>query len=200
MLLKRLAVAYANPARRENSKDALPDLNLTPVLIRCRDWREHIQRPILALLQKITEITGQASLTGLSDALIPLLKKGRILLLVDGLDEIHNDAHRSTFVEHLEAFLGEYKLIHFVVTSREAGFSLVAPCLARFCERWRVAPLEEDAITALCGHWQMLMTGDSPKAVAEGRELARLILQNSSLRLLAENPLLLTMPGRRPAC
>jgi hypothetical protein len=125
LLLKRLAVAYANPTRRQNSEDALPDFDLTPVLIRCREWRDYIRRPILTLLQNIAVIAGQPSLAGLSEALIPLLKKGRILLLVDGLDEIHNDADRSTFVDHLEAFLDEYKLIHLVVTSREAGFSLV---------------------------------------------------------------------------
>ena len=62
-------------------------------------------------------------------------KKGSVLLLIDGLDEIHDDALRSTFVEHLEAFLEDYKLTRLVVTSREAGFSLVAPCLARFCQR-----------------------------------------------------------------
>ena len=193
LLLKRLTVAYADPSRREVSSDSLPDLDLMPVLIRCREWRDHIRLPILTLLQNIATITGQLSLAGLSDALISQLKRGRVLLLVDGLDEIHNDADRSTFVEHLEAFLGEYKLVRLVVTSREAGFSLVAPCLARFCERWRVAPLEEDAVTALCGHWQRLMSGESPKAAAEGRELARSLLENNSLRRLAENPLLLTM-------
>src|SRR4051794_39197013 len=91
-------------------------------------------------------------LAGLGDALIPQLQAGRVLLLVDGLDEIHEDADRSTFVEHLEAFLGQYPNIRLVVTSREAGFSLVAPCLTRFCERWRVAPLTEAAITTLCDH------------------------------------------------
>jgi hypothetical protein len=33
MLLKRLAVAYANPARRIGSDDELPDIKLMPVLI-----------------------------------------------------------------------------------------------------------------------------------------------------------------------
>jgi len=193
LLLKRLAVAYADPARRQASTDALPRLDTTPVLIRCREWREHIHRPISTLLQNIPAITGQASLAGLSDALIPLLKKGRILLLVDGLDEIHDDALRSTFVEHLEAFLQEYKLTRLVVTSREAGFTLVAPTLARFCERWRVAPLQADAITLLCNYWHLLMKGDSPEAQAEGHEVAQHLLRNASLLRLAENPLLLTM-------
>lgn len=193
LLLKRLAVAYADPNRRRASEDALPDHNVMPVLIRCREWRDYIHHPILTILQKLPDITGDIRLNGLSDALLPLFKKGRILLLVDGLDEIHNDAHRTIFVEHLETFLTEYKLTHLIITSREAGFSLIAPCIARFCERWRVAPLEEDAIVALCDHWQRLMAGDSPQAQAEGHEVAKHLLRNASLRRLAENPLLLTM-------
>jgi hypothetical protein len=193
VLLKRLAVAYADPKRLQSSNDALPDLNLVPVLIRCREWREYITRPIPVLLQNIAAITGQAGLTGLYDALIPLLKKGQILLLIDGLDEIHDDADRSTFVDHLEAFLAEFNNIYLVVTSREAGFSLVAPSLARFCQRWRVAPLQPDAITALCNHWHLLMTGGSPDALNDANEVAERILDTEALRRLAEVPLLLTM-------
>lgn len=193
LLLKRLAVAYADPERRESSSDALPNLKLIPVLIRCREWREHIHRPILTLLRNLPDITGHTSLAGLVDVLIPLLKRGRVLLLIDGLDEIHDDAVRTIFVEHLERFLADYPKIRLVVTSREAGFNLVAPVLARFCDRWRVAPLEEPAITALCDHWHSLMSGESPEAKAESREVSEYLLKNSSLRRLAENPLLLTM-------
>ena len=143
------------------------------MLIRCREWRECIASPILTLLANISSITGQPSLVGFSDALLPLLRNGRVMLLVDGLDEIHDDGLRTIFVDHLEAFLTDYPRIRLVVTSREAGFSLVAPCLARFCARWHVAPLEPEAITALCDHWHVLMKGDSPEAHAEGREAAK---------------------------
>jgi hypothetical protein len=193
LLLKRLAVAYADPMRRNASTDELPDLQLLPVLIRCREWRDHIQLPILTLLKNIGDITGQPELTGLSAALVPLLKKGQVLLLVDGLDEIHNNADRTTFVDHLESFLDQYKQTRIVVTSREAGFNLVAPTLSRFCERWRLAPLAADAIELLCGHWHLLMAGDTPTAIAEGKEVAGTLIRNGSLRRLAENPLLLTM-------
>jgi len=193
LLLKRLAVAYADPPRRQASVDGLPNLELTPVLIRCREWREHIHRPILTLLNSISDITGQASLSGLSEALVPLFKKGRVLLLVDGLDEIHDDALRTTFVDHLESFLDDHKLTRLVITSREAGFSLVAPTLARFCERWRLAPLDSNAIAALCELWHRLMIGESPEAKAEAERVANTLLNNESLRRLAENPLLLTM-------
>jgi hypothetical protein len=193
LLLKRLAVAYAEPSRRTASTDELPDLKLLPVLIRCREWRDYIQQPIPTLLKKIGDITGQSNLVGLSDALVPFLKKGQVLLLVDGLDEIHSDADRTTFVDHLESFLEEYKQIRIVVTSREAGFNLVAPSLSRFCERWRVAPLADEAVGLLCGHWHRLMTGDTPAAIAEGQEVTQTLLRSGALRRLAENPLLLTM-------
>ena len=42
LLLKRLAVAYGDRDRRRASEDALPGFDLTPVLIRCREWREYI--------------------------------------------------------------------------------------------------------------------------------------------------------------
>jgi hypothetical protein len=113
--------------------------------------------------------------------------------MIDGLDEIHNDAERSVFVENVEKFIEEYPGIRMVVTSREAGFDLVAPTISRFSERWRIDPLEDVAIESLCMHWHKLMAGDSPGAVSEGASVASAIVGNSSLRRLAENPLLLTM-------
>lgn len=193
LLLKRLAVAYADSERRSASCDFLPDMELIPVLIRCREWRDYVKQPIQTLLNKFNEITGQNNLIGFFDSLVPFLKKGQVLLLVDGLDEIHNDADRSIFVDNLESFLSEYKNIRLVITSREAGFSLVAPSISRFCKRWRIAPLEQDAIVLLCDYWHRLMSGDTPTSIAEGKEVAQALLKNESLRRLAENPLLLTM-------
>lgn len=193
ILLKRLAVAYADPARRRSSDDELSELDITPVLIRCREWREHIHRPIATLLRDIPTITGQTSLSDIDAALMPLFETGRALLLVDGLDEIHDDGLRSTLVENLEAFLDQYKTTRLLVTSREAGFGLVAPCLARFCERWRIAPLQPEAISSLCDHWHLLMKGDTPDSRLEGQKVAEHLVTNPALLRLAENPLLLTM-------
>jgi hypothetical protein len=193
LLLKRLAVAYADPMRRQASEDGLPELDLTPVLIRCREWREHIHRPIPSLLERLPDIMDYPELAGLSEALNPLFRKGTALLLVDGLDEIHDDAQRITFVENLERFIDEHQQVRVVVTSREAAFSLVAPSIARFCDRWRVAPFEDDAIRSLCAHWHEVMTGDSPESRAEAKSVAETLLGSPSLLRLAENPLLLTM-------
>jgi hypothetical protein len=193
LLLKRLAVAYASPDRRSKSDDNLPDIDVMPVLIRCREWRDHIKLPIATLLKSLPDITGQPDLVGLNTALIALFKKGKVLLLVDGLDEIHDDADRTIFVEHLRAFLDQYPKTKLVVTSREAGFNLVAPYLASYCEQWRVAPLSSEAIQLLCGHWHKLMVGNSPEALEEASSVSKMITSSDALRRLAENPLLLTM-------
>ena len=78
LLLKRLAVAYADPGRRRASEDALPELDLTPVLIRCREWREHIHRPILTLLRDIPDITGHAALSWSQRRPAPTFQKQRL--------------------------------------------------------------------------------------------------------------------------
>ncbi len=193
LLLKRLAVAYAEKNRMSLSDDQLPNFDLLPLLIRCREWRDHIRKPIASLLESLPEITGQPKLRGLSSALQPLLKAGRVLLLIDGLDEIHDDADRTIFVENLERFLADYSKIRLVVSSREAGFSLVAPCLMRFCERWRIAPLSEEAISTLSSYWHELMGGAVQATGEEARLVTETLLRNPALRRLAENPLLLTM-------
>lgn len=193
LLLKRLAVAYASPDRRLKSDDDLPDIGLVPVLIKCREWRDYIKLPIATLLKSISDITGQPDLVGLHTALMPLFKKGKVLLLVDGLDEIHDDSDRTIFVENLRSFIDQYSKNKLVVTSREAGFSLVAPYLATYCEQWRVAPLSSIAISSLCSHWHKLMAGNSSEALSEADSLSKLLTSNMGLKRLAENPLLLTM-------
>lgn len=193
LLLKRLAVAYSSEERRLRSNDLLPKEDLTPVLIRCREWRDHIKLPIMTLLKKLGDVTGYSSLAGLGKALVPLLKEGKILLLVDGLDEIHDNADRTIFVENLRRFLDTYKEIRIVVTSREAGFSLVAPCLMEYCELWRVAPLSKYAIELLCQYWHQLMVANVQVGMKEAAALSEQLTGTESLRRLAENPLLLTM-------
>jgi hypothetical protein len=193
MLLKRLAVAYADPTRREASEDELPDLDILPVLIRCREWRDVIAKPIPVLLESLPDVTGQKSIEGIHEEILSLAAEGKVLLLIDGLDEIHSDADRAAFVANLEMFLNDYPKVRLVVTSREAGFALVAPTIARFCARWGIAPLGEEAIRLLSRYWHRLMVGISAASDVEAEAVADRIIGYPALRRLAENPLLLTM-------
>lgn len=193
LLSKRVAVAYASDHRLNLVDDNLPDLPLTPVLIRCREWKDRIRQPIAEIIRQIPEFYGERDIGDLFSALLPELDQGNVVLIIDGLDEIHDDAARTTFVENVERFLLKFEKTRVLITSREAGFDLVAPCLVRFCERWRVDPLSDEAISLLSNHWHTLMLGNRPEATAEAEQVAENILGQSALRKLAENPLLLTM-------
>lgn len=162
-------------------------------MIRCREWKDHIRQPFPTLLRSIAHITGEPRIDGLMEALEKPLKGGKVLLLVDGLDEIHDDGDRTVFVENLEKFLSSYPKIRLMVTSREAGFDLVAPCLVRFCSKFKIAPLNVEAIRSLSDHWHRLMSGGTNEAEAEAQSVADALIGNEALRRLAENPLLLTM-------
>lgn len=193
LLLKRLAAAYSSPNRITLSNDNLPDLDVLPILIRCREWREKIKLPLTKVLENIPDNIGNDELSGFGDAIKPLLKEGKILLLIDGLDEIHVDSDREIFVENLQKFIEKHPKIKTVTTSREAGFNLVAPCLSQFCSKWRISPLQESEIYQLCDYWHKLMMGETLEAKAEGRQLADRLTSSPSVSRLAENPLLLTM-------
>ena len=85
-LLKRLAVAYADPERRLASQDNLPERDWLPLFVRCRDLRERAGEPIRELL---CDLGRQAEMNDdLADAfreqVDDALNAGRALLLVDG--------------------------------------------------------------------------------------------------------------------
>lgn len=193
ILLKRLAVAYASASRRRESDDNLPDIDLLPLVIRCREWKDHIRQPIIDMVEKVAAISGETKLVDLAEAFSDSLEQGNVLILVDGLDEIHNASDRAAFVENLERFVSSHPDIRLVVTSRRAGFDLVAPALSRICEKFTVAPLKGETIKALCHNWHVLMDGKSKASEEEARDVAEKLLETPALRRLSENPLLLTM-------
>ena len=193
-LVKRLAVAYASRARRTELADALPDRDWLPLVIRCRELRDRARRPILELVDDLASRAGMSreEATLFRDGLHEALRTGRALLLVDGLDEIAEEGARKTFAEHLRSFLAEFPQAALVVTSREAGFRLVAGVVAGACTQARLAPFDKTDVERLCEQWHVEVVADTPKVRADARALAKTIWANERIRTLAENPLLLT--------
>lgn len=120
------------------------------------------------------------------------LLAGRVLLLVDGIDEISDAGDRAAFVCMLRAALLAYPDIAIVISSREAGFRQVAAHLATVCTRVRLARFDAEDITRLTIAWFRLVSGDSEEVRAEAEKLAADIVHNDRILRLASNPLLLT--------
>ncbi|MCI8459035.1 MAG: NACHT domain-containing protein [Clostridia bacterium] len=192
-LIRRIALAYAFPERRKQVDDGLPDREFFPVYIRCRDLGNDAQKSIQEI---IGEIVNRAEITQHAHAFKLLtddaLQAGRVLLLIDGLDEISNEQHRISFVDKLRTFTATYPSVHLIVTSREAGFRSVAGTLTSYCMQYIIAPLRQKEISGLCLKWHEAILGRSRATEIEANKVCKVILEDKRIVALAENPLLLT--------
>lgn len=193
-LLKRLATAYAFPERREEISDELPEREWLPLFLRCRELRERAGQPISDLLKIIPAQTNmpEGESEVFNQHVSSALRAGKVLLLVDGLDEISDEQARKSFANNLRTFLAVYPQIGMVITSREAGYRLVAGVIADACEHAKLAPLNAEDVAWLCEQWHVQVIKDTPQVRSEAIQLAKDIWQNTRIRALAENPLLLT--------
>jgi hypothetical protein len=192
-LLKRLAVAYAAPGRRTAGKDQLPARDWFPIVIRCRHLGTDVSRPLLAGIENLAERAEMPELGQVfREGVMHELRAGRVLLLVDGLDEIASPADRSAFVSQLRTFLGTYPTASLIVTSREYGFRVVASAVASVCTTYRVAELSDDDVRTMTMAWHREIVGPSVAVRRSAAALADSILKTDRVRRLAVNPLLLT--------
>jgi NACHT domain/Restriction endonuclease len=193
-LLKRLATAYAFPERQAEVDDNLPEEEWLPLFLRCRELRDRTAHPIVKILEDIPAQLGmpEPEVPGFKRVLHEALRTGKVLLLVDGLDEISDEADRKNFANNLRRLLVFYPQIKMVVTSRPAGFRIVAGVIADVCHQADLSPLNEDDITALCLHWHIEVYQDTPQVREEADSLADDIIFTHSIFSLAQNPLLLT--------
>jgi len=192
-LIKRLAVAYADPTRRGQVADDLPQVEWLPLFFRCRELRGLARGSFAELLESLSQREPVRQHAMVFRAYVDrALLVGRVLLLVDGLDEISDPGDRAAFVCTLRTALQAYPDIAMVVTSREAGFRHVAAHLAPICIQATLSPFDEDDISRLSVAWHREVVGDTEKVRADAEELAATIMKNDRIQRLAVNPLLLT--------
>jgi energy-coupling factor transporter ATP-binding protein EcfA2 len=192
-LLKRLAVAYTDAERQRQITDDLPQCNWLPLFIRCRELRDLSRASFAQLIDAISdhEHVGQHA-AALRAHIDRALFAGRVLLLIDGLDEISNPGDRAAFVCTLRTTLQAYPGNAIVVTSREAGFRHVAAHSSPLCALATLSPFDADDIRRLTVAWHREVIGESDKVRIEAEQLAATIVRNDRIRRLAVNPLLLT--------
>lgn len=192
-LIKRLAVAYADPARRDQVTDELPATDRLPLFFRCRELRDLARGSFAELLDALAQRESVRRHAAAFRAHVDReLLAGRALLLVDGLDEIADPGDRAAFVCTLRAAMNAYPGIAMVVTSREAGFRHVAAHVSSVCVHATLSPFDDDDVTRLTVAWHQEVLGDTEKVRNDAEALAKTIVQNDRIKRLAVNPLLLT--------
>src|SRR6185503_11231574 len=163
-LIKRLAVAYIDPPRRKEIADDLPERDWLPLFFRCRELRDLARDSFAELLQSLAEKEPVRQHARVFRALVDrALLNGRVLLLVDGLDEISDPGDRAAFVCTLRSAVQAYPSTTLLLTSREAGFRHVAAHLTPLCTLCNLSPFDNEDIERLSVAWHTEVVGDSEK-------------------------------------
>ena len=129
------------------------------------------------------------------NALADLLKSrpGRFLLLLDGLDEIFDRQEREQVISDIHRFSNEYKGVRIIVTSRVVGYEAHRLRDAEFRD-FMLQDFDEEQIAQFLSRWHEVIFAEN-RAEGERKQerLAKAIKDSRPIKLLAGNPLLLTL-------
>jgi len=116
----------------------------------------------------------------------------RVVLLLDGLDEVFDPAQREQVVNDIHRFSNDYKQVRIVVTSRVVGYQPHRLRSAEF-RHFMLQDLDKDQIGSFLDKWHDVTFADQDEAETKRERLQRAIENSKSIAQLAGNPLLLTM-------
>ena len=159
-----------------------------PFLLRLAEWEGWAGASNSGLLSFLRSRVGQIGEIG-SNALDTWLQ-GPVLWLLDGVDEIRDTYERQRLREEVLAQARLRPLDHWVLTTRP-----ISEPLSGWAEAWAIAdlsPLSDAQVQAILRSWARVLAAKEGLDL-DAREMAQRLRQDSGLRALRENPLLLTL-------
>ncbi|NEO45443.1 MAG: NACHT domain-containing protein [Moorea sp. SIO4A3] len=167
------------------------DTDWLPILIRMRDFAINLDKSLIDYARVFAENTM---------AVKPLpvgffehwLSDGRALILLDGLDEVAEDAKRNDVVRRIENFLGQFDRNRAIITSRPAGYRRDFFHTEEF-PHYQIEPFDDQKISNFIDNWYNSRFQDQAEAERRKQSLRKALDDNDRIKLLARNPLLLTI-------
>lgn len=186
-LVRRLATtALSETAAVESGSE-----HVLPLVARCREIDPDVDLREALVAGPIREL-GEQYLPAFQQLAKESLHSGDALVLIDGLDEVADDAARRRLVAAIGRFVDAYPSVSVVVTARPAGFRHVAAAMATRFAIYHLDGLSDSAITWICRRWHEIFDGQSPEASEKGERLAGRVMSTPRVADLARVPLLLT--------
>ncbi|NEP26433.1 HEAT repeat domain-containing protein [Moorena sp. SIO3I6] len=167
------------------------DTDWLPILIRMRDFAINLDKSLIDYARVFAENT-------MSVKPLPVgffehwLSDGRALILLDGLDEVAEDAKRNDVVRRIENFLGQFDRNRAIITSRPAGYRRDFFRTEEF-PHYQIEPFDDQKISAFIDNWYNSRFQDQAEAERRKQSLRKALDDNDRIKLLARNPLLLTI-------
>lgn len=195
-LLKFLSLAGHSAILQKKYK-AKPDDRL-PILIVLRKYAEALRDdPNLSILSYISRsCAADFSLNDARDEFFEyFLETGSAVLLFDGIDELATLDLKKTVRDRISSFVDRYPSNTTIITSRIVGYSRAFGFDDRGFVHFRVAPLLLEQMDQFVSDWYSVRIEDNASRDANVSDLKRIFRnpEQSAIRMLAENPLLLTI-------
>ncbi|MEA5580872.1 NACHT domain-containing NTPase [Nodularia harveyana UHCC-0300] len=154
--------------------------NRVPLFITLKDFAEAPKQP--AILKFIAEQLSSCGITDASTTVEKLLKQGKALVLLDGLDEVREEDTKRTLLQ-IRDFSDQFHTNQFVITCRIAAKEYTFETFTEV----EMADFDEKQIAIFAQNWFQLT--DSVK----GERFIQKLKENKSIQELASSPLLLTL-------
>ncbi|NEQ60731.1 MAG: NACHT domain-containing protein [Moorea sp. SIO4A1] len=167
------------------------DTDWLPILIRMRDFGINLDKNLIDYARGFAE-------NSMSVQRLPVgffehwLSDGRALILLDGLDEVAEEAKRNNVVRRIENFLGQFDRNRAIITSRPAGYRRDFFRTEEF-PHYQIEPFDDSKISAFIDNWYNSRFQDQAEAQRRKESLRKALDDNDRIKLLARNPLLLTI-------
>lgn len=189
---KNLTLLSKGGEKNVNVLGLAADTDWLPILIRIRDLaRCSDEIGILDYARQFAEKT-------LAVKALPVgffeywLEDGRSLILLDGLDEVAEESKRYEVVRRIENFLGQFNQNRAIITSRPAGYKRDFFKTEEF-PHYELQPFDNAKIEEFINHWYDSRISDKAEAQRRKDSLKKALSDNERIKLLARNPLLLTI-------
>ncbi|NEP16590.1 MAG: NACHT domain-containing protein [Leptolyngbya sp. SIO4C1] len=187
-LVVTAAMRQQSAAKAANPSDITSYL---PILIRIRDLARSPKLSVLAFLRQFIE--NDLSLSAVPAGFFEYwLQSGQALILLDGLDEVANDAQRRQVVERIEAFLGSCDRCPAIITSRPAGYRDDYFSRDNY-PHYELLPFDDEKIDTFINHWYDSRVDLETERERRKASLRKALAAKPRIQRLARNPLLLTI-------
>lgn len=153
-------------------------INKVPIFISVKDFAEAKNQP--SLLLYITQLLNTYAIT--ENQTNQILNYGRVMLLLDGLDEVKEE-HNYWVLKQIQEFFSLFNLNQFVITCRIAGQE---HAFENFTEV-EVADFDARQTASFTNKWFAIIDP------IKGDRFIQKLQENEPIQELATNPLLLTL-------
>lgn len=191
-LIRRVILACISKEDSKKIDDHLDLKNIFPLFLKCHSLSLENSRNFWQILAQFAD---QADILenkdNITNFLQRIFEKEKVILLIDGLDEISDNQDRVNFINYLLTYLKNYSNIIVLITSREPGFRIIQKKIERSFELFEIVKLNDQQKESIVKNWIFYFLENRQDSRKMADDFIKELNSNKKIFELADNPLFL---------